>query len=143
MNQYRNSLTMIDMAAQKSDLAERVQRLVDSGLCTAESASKHLRALKKLVESKMDEQSIKQQGRVFKALSDPTRLKIIKLLSIRDMCVCEIMAALDMTQPTASHHLNILESAGLLNDRREGKWIFYSLANPDITRFLKKSQTLT
>jgi len=134
---------MIDMVAQKSDLAERVQRLVDSGLCTAESASKHLKELKRLVESKMDEQSVKRQSRVFKALSDPTRLKIIKLLSIRDMCVCEIMAALDMMQPTASHHLNILENAGLLNDRREGKWIFYSLANKDITRFLKESQALT
>jgi len=131
------------MSAQKSDLAERVQRLVDSGLCTAESASKHLKKLRGLVESKMDEQSIKRQSRVFKALSDPTRLKIIKLLSFRDMCVCEIMAALDMTQPTASHHLNILESVGLLNDRREGKWIFYSLANKDITRFLKESQALT
>jgi len=143
MNQYRTNLTMIDMATQKSDLAERVQRLVDSGLCTAESASKHLKELRQLVKSKVDEQSVKQQGRIFKALSDPTRLKIVKLLSIRDMCVCEIMAALDMTQPTASHHLNILESAGLLSDRREGKWIFYSLANPDITKFLKRSQAIT
>jgi len=134
---------MMDMASQKSGLTERVQRLVDSGLCTAESASKHLKELKQLVKSKVDEQPVKQQSRIFKALSDPTRLKIVKLLGIRDMCVCEIMAALDMTQPTASHHLNILESAGLLSDRREGKWIFYSLANPNITKFLKWSQAIT
>jgi len=133
---------MMDMPAQKSDLAERVRRLVDSGLCTAESASEYVKELRQLVKSKMDEQSVKRQSRIFKALSDPTRLKIIKLLSVRDMCVCEIMAALDMTQPTASHHLNILESAGLLSDRRQGKWVFYSLANPKILSAISKIPSL-
>jgi len=133
---------MMDMAAQRSDLAERVRRLVDSGLCTAESASEYVKELRQLVKSKMDEQSVKRQSRIFKALSDPTRLKIIKLLSVRDMCVCEIMAALDMTQPTASHHLNILESAGLLSDRRQGKWVFYSLANPKILSAISKIPSL-
>jgi len=133
---------MMDMAAPKSNLAERVQRLVDSGLCTAESASKHVRKLRQLAESKVDEQSVRRQSRILKALSDLTRLKIINLLSIRDMCVCEIMAALDMTQPTASHHLNILESAGLLIDRREGKWVFYALANPKILDFISRMSSL-
>jgi len=133
---------MMDMPAQKSDLAERVRRLVDSGLCSAESASEYVKELRQLVKSKMDEQSVKRQSRIFKALSDPTRLKIIKLLSVRDMCVCEIMAALDMTQPTASHHLNILESAGLLSDRRQGKWVFYSLANPKILSAISKIPSL-
>jgi DNA-binding transcriptional ArsR family regulator len=134
---------VMDMAAQKSDLAERVRRLVDSGLCTAESASEYVKELRQLVKSKMDEQSVKRQSRIFKALSDPTRLKIIELLSVRDMCVCEIMAALDMTQPTASHHLNILESTGLLSDRREGKWVFYALANPKILSAISKIPSLS
>jgi len=133
---------MMDTVSQKTGLEERVQRLVASGLCTAESASKHVKELKQLAESKLDEQSVKRQSRIFKALSDPTRLKIIKLLSIRDMCVCEIMAALDMTQPTASHHLNLLESAGLLSDRRQGKWVFYSLANPKILSAISKTPSL-
>ena len=133
----------MSVAAQKTDLARRVQRLVNSGLCAAESASKHVKELRQLAESKVDEQSVKRQSRIFKALSDPTRLKIIKLLSVRDMCVCEIMAALDLTQPTASHHLNLLESAGLLSDRREGKWVFYALANPKILSAISKIPSLS
>jgi len=62
-------------------------------------------------------------------LADETRLRILKLLGIREMCVCEVMVALGLTQPTASHHLGILENAGLVKDRKEGKWVFYSIAN--------------
>jgi ArsR family transcriptional regulator len=51
------------------------------------------------------------------------------------MCVCEVMVALDLTQPTASHHLRILENIGLVKDRKDGKWVFYSLK--DETKTLK------
>jgi ArsR family transcriptional regulator len=117
---------------QELDYIKRVKRLVKSGLCPLKNASKYINELKELTRSKLDEQSIELQSKIFKALSDPTRLKIIGLLSVRDMCVCEIMVALDMTQPTTSHHLNILENAGLVKYKRKGKWIFYSLVNPDI-----------
>jgi ArsR family transcriptional regulator len=63
----------------------------------------------------------------FKALSDETRLKIISLLIKQDLCVCEIIDALNMTQSAVSHHLKILKNAELVEDRREGKWIFYQL----------------
>jgi ArsR family transcriptional regulator len=78
------------------------------------------------------------QSRLFKALADKTRLKILMLLGNREMCVCEIMVALDLTQPTASHHLGILEGVELAKNRREGKWIFYSLKNKRITKLLKE-----
>jgi len=81
------------------------------------------------------------QSRLFKALADKTRLKILMLLDIREMCVCEIMVALNLTQPTASHHLGILESVGLVKDRREGKWVFYSLKNKRIMKLMKKIDT--
>jgi len=58
------------------------------------------------------------------------------------MCVCEIMVSLDMTQPTASHHLNILENADLVKSKREGKWMFYGLTNPDILKFINKIKSL-
>lgn len=66
---------------------------------------------------------------IFKALSDPTRLRIMKVLESRELCVCELMQVLDMSQPRISRHLGILKSAELVNDRREGKWVFYSLRN--------------
>jgi ArsR family transcriptional regulator len=73
---------------------------------------------------------------MFKALADETRLKILRLLAKREMCVCEVMAALSLTQPTASHHLRILENAELVKDRKDGKWVFYSLADPVVMRSL-------
>jgi len=64
----------------------------------------------------------------FKALSDHTRLRMLKLLNGCDeLCVCEIMEILQISQSRASRNLNILKAAGLLEDRRSGKWICYSL----------------
>ncbi|MEM2385965.1 MAG: metalloregulator ArsR/SmtB family transcription factor, partial [Candidatus Bathyarchaeia archaeon] len=56
----------------------------------------------------------------------------------REMCVCEIMIALGLTQPTASHHLRILENARLIKGRKEGKWVFYKIAKPEIMRILQE-----
>ncbi len=65
----------------------------------------------------------------FKALSDPTRLKILHLLVDGELCVCEIIYALGKPQSTISHHLNILKNAGFIKWRKEGVWIHYRLAN--------------
>lgn len=74
---------------------------------------------------------------IFKALSDETRLRIIKLLEKGELCVCDITAALDMVQPKVSFHLNTLKGAGLIKDRKAGRWIHYSLENADMRkRFL-------
>ena len=67
---------------------------------------------------------------LFKALSDETRLKIIILLHKRELCVCQIEAALGITQTKASRHLSILRRAGLLKARREGLWMYYTLEEP-------------
>jgi ArsR family transcriptional regulator len=64
---------------------------------------------------------------LFKALSDETRLRILNLLFQGELCVCELMDALQMPQPRISHQLSILKAAGLVVDRREGKWIIYAL----------------
>jgi ArsR family transcriptional regulator len=71
---------------------------------------------------------------IFKALSDETRLRIIKLLEQGELCVCDITAALDMVQPKVSFHLSTLKEAGLIKDRKEGKWIHYSLNDKDLFR---------
>jgi ArsR family transcriptional regulator, arsenate/arsenite/antimonite-responsive transcriptional repressor len=69
--------------------------------------------------------------KVTRALSDPGRVKIVKLLQQRELCVCELRAALGLAQPTVSKHLGILEEAGLIRRRKEGLWVNYSLAGDD------------
>jgi len=65
--------------------------------------------------------------RVMRALSDPGRVKIIKLLGRGELCVCELTALLGLAQPTVSKHLRVLEEAGLVRFRKEGSWIIYHL----------------
>ena len=67
--------------------------------------------------------------KVMKALSDPNRVKMIKLLQHKVMCVCEIQAALGLAQSTVSKHLKILEEAGLITYYKDGLWVNYSLAD--------------
>ena len=71
---------------------------------------------------------------IFKALSDETRLRILKLLEQGELCVCDIVAALDMVQPKVSFHLNVLKEAGFLKDRRQGRWAHYRVDDSDFFR---------
>lgn len=68
--------------------------------------------------------------KIMKALSDPNRVKILKILQHKsNMCVCELKSLLHIAQPTVSKHLKILEEAGLVEYRKEGLWVNYSLVN--------------
>jgi ArsR family transcriptional regulator len=67
--------------------------------------------------------------KVTKALSDPNRVKIVKMLQKKEMCVCEIQAALEIAQPTVSKHLKVLEDAGLVEYQKDGLWVNYRLAD--------------
>jgi len=67
---------------------------------------------------------------LFKALADETRLRILNLVAHRELCVCHIVEALGLGQSKVSRHLAHLRNAGLVNDRREGLWMYYSLAEP-------------
>ena len=67
--------------------------------------------------------------KIMKALSDPNRVKMVKLLQRRVLCVCEIKEALGLAQSTASKHLKILEDAGLITFSKEGLWVNYRLAD--------------
>jgi ArsR family transcriptional regulator len=74
---------------------------------------------------------------VFKALSDETRLRILSLMKEGEICVCDIAETLSMTQPNISFHLSMLKEAGLIKDRKNGRWVHYSLRDTDMfTRFL-------
>ena len=67
--------------------------------------------------------------KVMKALSDTNRVKIIKMLQHKTMCVCEMQEALQVAQPTVSKHLKVLEEAGLVSYHKDGLWINYHLAD--------------
>jgi ArsR family transcriptional regulator, arsenate/arsenite/antimonite-responsive transcriptional repressor len=67
--------------------------------------------------------------KVMKALSDPGRVKIMKMLEKREMCVCEIQTALGVAQSTASKHLKVMEDAGLIVFQKDGLWVNYMIAH--------------
>jgi DNA-binding transcriptional ArsR family regulator len=121
---------------------KRLKKLICSGLCPAEDASKHAAELKRVANEVAVAGVADKQSRFFKALADETRIRILKLLEVREICVCEIMVALGLTQPTASHHLGILENMGLIKDRKEGKWVFYSIADPQLIENMHKLNLL-
>lgn len=78
---------------------------------------------------------MKEFLRVMKALSDPTRVKIVKILERRVMCVCELQTALGAAQSTTSKHLKILEDAGLVDAHKDGLWVNYTLADGSRSAF--------
>jgi len=72
---------------------------------------------------------IEEKTKIFKALSDPNRLRILKMLQTKSLCVCEITDVLRLATSTVSKHLSILKSTGFIIEEKEGKWVNY-LINP-------------
>ncbi len=126
----------------KPDLDKRLARLVSSSVCPAEDASKYAVELRQIADEVAPVETVHELSKVFMALADETRLRILKLLEFREMCVCEVMIALGLTQPTASHHLGILNNAGLIKKRKEGRWVYYSVTKPEIARCIFDSLSL-
>ena len=77
-------------------------------------------------------------AKILKAISDPKRLQIVDMLSCGEMCACKILEAFHITQPTLSHDMRVLIEAKVVNDRRDGKNIYYSL-NKDILTVFEKT----
>ena len=74
---------------------------------------------------------------IFKALSDPNRIRIVKMLAERELCMCEIRSMLELSNSTVSKHLTILRDAGLLLDMKDGKWVNFRLNNKPDNLFIK------
>ena len=79
--------------------------------------------------NRIDEKESNHEVKVFKAVADPTRLKILKILVGGELCICDIMIALKKPQPSISRNLAILEDAGLIKERKDGKWCHYRLSD--------------
>jgi len=81
-----------------------------------------------------------KNAEAFKALADPNRLKIISMLCSDELCACNILEKFDITQPTLSHHMKTLCDSRLVTERKEGKWVYYSIDSDKLTElqdFLK------
>jgi DNA-binding transcriptional ArsR family regulator len=85
----------------------------------------------------IDEEDSGLEVRVFKALSDTTRLKILKLLMGGEMCICEIMLALKKPQSSVSHNLSVLEDAGLIKERKNGRWCHYRISDGAVIEMIR------
>jgi DNA-binding transcriptional ArsR family regulator len=72
---------------------------------------------------------------VARAVADPTRIRILKMLEGGELCVCQITTVLDLAPATVSKHLAALKIAGLLRQRRDGKWVYYRLADRDLNPY--------
>lgn len=89
-----------------------------------------------LATASLSDEEAHATATLFRALSDPTRVKIVNLLSQSEepVCVCELVPAVEVSQPTVSHHLKKLTDAGLLEREERGKWAFYSLSGEAVQR---------
>lgn len=96
---------------------------------------------KKIDATIPSDEEAKKRAEFLKALSDPARIKIIYALKDGELCVCEIMALLNMPQTMVSHHCKILKVAGIVSDRKFGKWVNYSLADNRVLGMLETLHT--
>lgn len=85
-----------------------------------------------------NEKGIGKLAEVYKALGDPTRLRIVYVLSKSPLCVCDIATLLDMTQTSISHHLRVLRNLNLVKYKRDGKLVIYSLDDDHVLRLLEE-----
>jgi ArsR family transcriptional regulator len=104
----------------------------------AQARIRKLSSLMKMIEMEDPDGEVE----VFKAVADSCRLRILKLLKEGELCVCEIMAALKKPQSSTSHHLSILKEAGLVKERRDGKWSYYRLADGAVVEMIKQARVL-
>lgn len=79
----------------------------------------------------VEDHGVRPLTRLFRALGDETRLRIVALLSHGELCVCHVERALGIGQPNVSRHLGILRAAGVVEPRRDGTWVYYKLAAQD------------
>jgi ArsR family transcriptional regulator len=82
-------------------------------------------------------------SKLLKALSDPTRLKIVELLKNKEICACKFSSLTKKAQPTVSQHLRILEDAGIIKSRKDGKNIIYSIADKKIFDLIKIAKEIS
>lgn len=113
-----------------------VQRLIQLKICLPSDIRQAKAEADKLTTPELAAK-LRQAERLFGAVGESNRMKILLLLSKRAMCVCELEAALGMPQPTISHHLGVLEQADLLKRSKTGRWVFYEATDSPLLNLLR------
>lgn len=103
---------------------------LNSEICTANVI--HENIIESIKNYLIDDLTANDLGEFFKVFGDPSRLKILNALSKAEICVCDLSCLLKMTQSAISHQLKVLKQAKLVKFRREGKTVFYSLADDHV-----------
>ena len=98
----------------------------------------HTDVLKKVSESLPAEEKLYDLAELFKIFGDTTRIRILFVLLEEEMCVCDLAEALNMTSSAVSHQLKILKTSSLVKSRREGKSVFYSLADGHVKTIISQ-----
>lgn len=121
----------------KLEISRPVQKLVQLGVCSTSDIKDAISIAEKLSTPEY-QRKIRETERLFGIVGEANRIKILLLLSKREMCVCELESALKLPQPTISHHLTILEQSGLLERNKRGRFVFYNLNETPLVDLLKK-----
>lgn len=124
-------------ADEESDDVCSLTRLIGD----PEKAKDKVKKLRSLMR-KINGENSDSEADIFKAAADPCRIRILKLLREGELCVCEIMTALNRPQSSTSHHLSILKDAGLIKERKDGKWSRYRLSDGAVIEMLNQAKLL-
>ena len=117
---------------------ERVEFMGKTEATCCDITSIHEDAVKKVAENMPDEETVKELADFYKVFADPTRVKILCVLLVSEMCVCHLAESLGITQAAISHQLRVLKQMKLVKNRREGKVIYYSLADDHIQNIISQ-----
>lgn len=98
----------------------------------------HPETIEKIKAAMPDDDTLIDLSELFKVFGDSTRIKILSALGGGELCVCDISTAVGMTSSAVSHQLRILKNAGLVSFRRDGKTVFYKLADDHVTTILNQ-----
>jgi len=101
----------------------------------------HEEAIKEVQKHILKEDELYKVSQLFKTISDPTRIRILFALEKTELCVCDISIILNMTQSAISHQLKTLKDANLVSNRRDGKTIFYKLADEHVHAIFNQALT--
>jgi ArsR family transcriptional regulator len=113
-----------------------LQRLIELNICQPSDIKRAKAEAEKLASPEFSSK-LRRAEKLLGAVGDANRMKILLLLSKREMCVCELESALELPQPTVSHHLGVLEQADLLHRSKKGKFVFYDVVNSPALDLIK------